>query len=246
MTVVSLEQRYAGHAPQALALAAQVPGGAYYAKWIVAVDHDVDPSNINQVLWAMATRCNPVDDIDILRNTWSTWLDPTQNPPAKRPYGSKALINACMDHRHITEFSRRTRVRRAVYDSVAARGGASRPPAVAAVAVKPYRQSARADGVVRFAGEAVAVAVAADAYHASDAAAAVDVEYEVLPAATDPERALEPGAPLVHAEWRDNVAATVTLGHGDVTAALARARLVVTRRLRFRRLTAPPLEAPAL
>ena len=121
MTVVSLEQRYAGHAPQALALAAQVPGGAYYAKWIVAVDHDVDPSNINQVLWAMATRCNPVDDIDILRNTWSTWLDPTQNPPAKRPYGSKALINACMDHRHITEFSRRTRVRRAVYDSVAAR-----------------------------------------------------------------------------------------------------------------------------
>jgi len=121
MTVVSLEQRYAGHAPQALALAAQVPGGAYYAKWIVAVDHDVDPSNINQVLWAMATRCNPVDDIDILRNTWSTWLDPTQNPPARRPYGSKALINACMDHRHLTEFSKRTRVRRAVYESVAAR-----------------------------------------------------------------------------------------------------------------------------
>src|SRR2546426_8298114 len=40
--------RYAGHAPQALALAAQVPGGAYYAKWIIAVDDDVDPSNINQ------------------------------------------------------------------------------------------------------------------------------------------------------------------------------------------------------
>src|SRR5438128_8974720 len=32
MTVVSLEQRYAGHAAQALALAAQCPGGAYYAK----------------------------------------------------------------------------------------------------------------------------------------------------------------------------------------------------------------------
>ncbi|PYM18704.1 MAG: hypothetical protein DMD78_27155 [Candidatus Rokuibacteriota bacterium] len=124
--------------------------------------------------------------------------------------------------------------------------GALPPPAVAAAAVKPYRQSALADGVVRFAGEAVAVAVAADAYHASDAAAAVDVEYEVLPAATDPERALEPGAPLVHAEWRDNVAATVTLGHGDVTAALARARLVVTRRLRCGRLTALPLEARAV
>jgi len=121
MTVVSLEQRYAGHAQQALALAAQVPGGAYYAKWIIAVDDDVDPSNINQVLWAMSTRCNPVEDIDILRQTWSTWLDPTQNPPEKRPYGSKALINACMEHRYIKQFSRRTKLRRSVYESVAAR-----------------------------------------------------------------------------------------------------------------------------
>jgi len=89
MTGVSLEQRYAGHAPQVLALAAQCPGGAYYSKWIIGVDEDVDPSDINQVLWAMATRCNPVEDIDILRQTWSTWLDPTQNPPEERPYGSK-------------------------------------------------------------------------------------------------------------------------------------------------------------
>ncbi|HEY7675546.1 MAG TPA: UbiD family decarboxylase, partial [Candidatus Methylomirabilis sp.] len=64
MTIVSLEQRYAGHAPQALALAAQCPGGAYYSKWIIAVDEDVDPSNMDQVVWALATRCNPVEDID--------------------------------------------------------------------------------------------------------------------------------------------------------------------------------------
>jgi len=123
MTVVALEQRYAGHAPQALALAAQVPGGAYFSKWIIAVDDDVDPSNVNQVLWAMSTRCNPVEDIDILRQTWSTWLDPTQNPPEERPYGSKALVNACMEHRHIKEFSKRTKVRRAVYETVTARWG---------------------------------------------------------------------------------------------------------------------------
>jgi len=121
MTIVSLEQRYAGHAPQVLALAAQVPGGAYYSKWIIAVDEDVDPSNMNQVLWAMTTRCSPVDDIDILRQTWSTWLDPTQNPPAERPYGSKALINACKEHRHLKEFSARTKLRRSVYESVANR-----------------------------------------------------------------------------------------------------------------------------
>jgi UbiD family decarboxylase len=121
MTVVSLEQRYAGHAPQVLALAAQVPGGAYFSKWIIAVDEDVDPSNMNQVVWAMSTRCNPAEDIDILRQTWSTWLDPTQNPPEERPYGSKALINACMEHRYIKQFSRRTKVRRSVYEQVAGR-----------------------------------------------------------------------------------------------------------------------------
>lgn len=136
MTVVSLEQRYAGHAAQALALAAQVPGGAYYTKWIIAVDEDVDPTDIDQVIWAMASRCNPIDDIDILRNTWSTWLDPTQNPPEKRPYGSKALINACKEHRHLPVFSKRTTLRKSMYEKVAARwkelGLPGRIPAVRA------------------------------------------------------------------------------------------------------------------
>lgn len=121
MTVISLEQRYAGHAAQALALAAQVPGGAYYTKWIIAVDEDVDPTDINQVIWAMSSRCNPIDDIDILRNTWSTWLDPTQNPPEKRPYGSKALINACKEHRYLPVFAKRTALRKEIYDQVSAR-----------------------------------------------------------------------------------------------------------------------------
>jgi len=119
MTVISLEQRYAGHAAQALALAAQVPGGAYYTKWIIAVDEDVDPTDINQVIWAMSSRCNPIEDIDILRNTWSTWLDPTQNPPEERPYGSKALINACKEHRYLPVFSKRTALRKEIYDQVA-------------------------------------------------------------------------------------------------------------------------------
>jgi 4-hydroxy-3-polyprenylbenzoate decarboxylase len=121
MTVISLEQRHAGHAAQALALAAQVPGGAYFTKWIIAVDDDIDPTDMDQVIWAMASRCSPLDDIDILRNTWSTWLDPTLNPPENRPYGSKALINACKEHRHLPVFARRTSLRRAVYEEIAAR-----------------------------------------------------------------------------------------------------------------------------
>ncbi len=121
MTVISVEQRYAGHAAQCLALAAQVPGGAYFTKWIIAVDEDIDPTDMDQVIWAMSSRCNPIEDIDVLRNTWSTWLDPTQNPPEERPYGSKALINACKEHRYLPVFSKRTTLRREMYDQVAER-----------------------------------------------------------------------------------------------------------------------------
>jgi 4-hydroxy-3-polyprenylbenzoate decarboxylase len=135
MSVVSLEQRYAGHAQQVLALTAQVPGGAYFSKWVIAVDHDVDPSNVDQVLWAMSTRSHPARDIDILRQTWSTSLDPAQNQMEQRPYGSKALINACMEHRYLKTFSRRTKLRRAVYDNVVSRwdqlGFSGKPPQIA-------------------------------------------------------------------------------------------------------------------
>ena len=132
MVVVALRQHYAGHAAQVLGLTAQCPAAAYYTKWIIAVDEDVDPTDFNDVMWALSTRCNPADDLDILRNTWSTGLDPSQFPPDARPYGSKVLINACKPHRHIKHFPSATLLRRAVYERVAARwtelGFAEPPP----------------------------------------------------------------------------------------------------------------------
>ncbi len=101
ITVVSIKQMYAGHAPQVMALAAQCTAGAYFGKYVIVVDDDVDPTNVHQVLWAMATRSRPAQSIDILRETWSTYLDPSLNPPEIRPWGSKGLINACMDYRFI-------------------------------------------------------------------------------------------------------------------------------------------------
>ena len=118
MVVVSLEQRYPGHASQVAALAAQCAGGGYYTKWIIIVDEDVDPTDLEQVIWAMSTRCSPTEDIDILRNTWSTYLDPTRNPPEERPYGSKALIKACKNFKYINTFSKRTFLRESVYKKV--------------------------------------------------------------------------------------------------------------------------------
>jgi 4-hydroxy-3-polyprenylbenzoate decarboxylase len=121
MVVVAMQQQYAGHAAQVLALTAQCPAAAYYTKWIVAVDDDVDPTDFNDVMWALSTRCNPSDDLDILRNTWSTGLDPSQFPPEARPYGSKVLINACKPHKHIRQFPQATLLRQTVYERAAAR-----------------------------------------------------------------------------------------------------------------------------
>jgi aerobic carbon-monoxide dehydrogenase large subunit len=120
------------------------------------------------------------------------------------------------------------------------------PPVVPAVSVKPYRQSALAQGVTRFAGEPVAVVVADDAYRAADAAEAVHVEYELLPAVLDPELAALPGAACVHGPWETNVAAAVALEAGDVDAVLGSAPVVVTRRFRCGRVSALPLEPRAV
>ena len=131
IVVVSMQQQYPGHAAQVLALTAQCPAAAYYTKWIIAVDDDVDPTDFNDVLWALSTRFNPSDDLDVLRNTWSTGLDPSQYPPEIRPYGSKVLINACKPHRYIRQFPAATRLRAETYERVTARWaelGFTQPP----------------------------------------------------------------------------------------------------------------------
>ncbi len=120
LVVVSLRQMYPGHASQALSLTAHCPAATYYTKWIVAVDDDIDPSNFDEVLWALSTRCNPADDIDVLRNTMSFRADPSLAPEAK-PYGSKALINACTPYKHLNSAPVRTALRESVYRNAAKR-----------------------------------------------------------------------------------------------------------------------------
>ncbi len=121
MNIVSIEQRFAGHAAQVLALAAQCTGAAYFSKYIVVVDDDVDPSDLARVMWAMVTRSRPAQSIDILRETWSTYLDPSLNPPEIRPWGSKCLINACMEFKYLKQFAKRLKLSRPVYEQVARR-----------------------------------------------------------------------------------------------------------------------------
>ncbi len=61
-------------------------------------------------------------------------------------------------------------------------------------------QAVLATDKVRFQGQEVACVIATDPYVAHDAAALIEVDYEVLPAVVDPKKALDPGAPLIRDE----------------------------------------------
>ncbi len=82
----------------------------------------------------------------------------------------------------------------------------------------------------RYQGDAVAVVIADTPARARDAAELVEVDYEPLPAVADVEKALEPGAPLVHADLGTNQCYVWKLDSGDVQAAIDSADVVVTRR----------------
>ena len=116
------------------------------------------------------------------------------------------------------------------------------PPFIPSPNLRRYPHPAIAREVARHAGEAVAVVLADDRYRAADAALAVSVRYEVLPAAVDIDAALAPGAPRVFAEWPDNVAGPSRGEVGSVEAGFAEAQVVVEARLTFPRVAPVPLE----
>ncbi len=97
LLTIAIEQRYAGHATQVGHVASQCHVGAYAGKYVVVVDDDIDVSNLEEVVWAMITRSDPATSIDIIRNAWSTPLDP-RIPPEDRAKGqltnSRAIIDA--------------------------------------------------------------------------------------------------------------------------------------------------------
>jgi len=100
--VISIKQAYAGHARQAGHLAAACQSGSYLGRFVVVVDDDIDPSNLDQVLWAMCTRCDPVEDIDFIKRAWSGPLDPRL--PKGRTASSRAIIDACRPFEMLGEF----------------------------------------------------------------------------------------------------------------------------------------------
>lgn len=95
---------------------------------------------------------------------------------------------------------------------------------------------------VRFVGDPVAVVVAASLPEAVDAATMVDVEYEKLPAVTNPEAAVQDGAPQLYDDVLNNTAFIWKAGGDGVDQAFAKAEVIVSQRLVNSRLQPTPLE----
>ena len=103
--VVSIAQRFGGHSRQAGYIAAQCQAAAYMNRFVIVVDDDVDPMNLDEVMWAVSTRCDPGEDIEIMRKSWGSKVDPLVKDPTV-PLMSRALIDACRPYEKLASFPR--------------------------------------------------------------------------------------------------------------------------------------------
>ncbi|MBI2953385.1 MAG: UbiD family decarboxylase [Chloroflexi bacterium] len=114
MIIVSVKQRYAGHAKQVGLLIAGCrhgDSGSNMTKYVIVVDDDIDPTNVQDVMWALCTRTDPAQDIDIVRRTWSSSLDPMIPRPAKGFFNSRAIIDACKPFEWLDRFPKEIAIR---------------------------------------------------------------------------------------------------------------------------------------
>jgi 4-hydroxy-3-polyprenylbenzoate decarboxylase len=93
MTVLSIKQRYPGHARQAALIASQCRSGAYLGRYVIVVDEDIDITNSEEVIWAISSRSDPAESIELLRRCWSGPLDP-RIAAADKGFSSRAIIDA--------------------------------------------------------------------------------------------------------------------------------------------------------
>ncbi len=108
--------------------------------------------------------------------------------------------------------------------------------------VKPLPMPVLADGSVFWAGQPVAAVLAESRYIAEDALETIKVDYEPLPVVVNPEEAVSPGAPVIHASLGDNVAASFVVESGDAEAALSGAAHVFTGRFKVGRQASNAME----
>ena len=116
--MLSIKQRYPGHARQAGLIASQCRSGAYLGRYVVVVDEDIDITNSEEFLWALSSRSDPVESIEILRRAWSGPLDP-RIPRDRVGHSSRAVIDATRPYEWREKFPKVSGASRELKDKVA-------------------------------------------------------------------------------------------------------------------------------
>ena len=75
MAVISIDKRYPGQARRVMMALWGMLAQFSYTKMIIVVDGDIDPSNWDDIAWALATRMDPGRDVMVLENTPMDYLD---------------------------------------------------------------------------------------------------------------------------------------------------------------------------
>jgi len=116
------------------------------------------------------------------------------------------------------------------------------PPPLEQVVYHTRTQGPLVKDKIRHVGEPIAFVVAESRAIAEDALDDIVVDYEPLPVAADLLTAAAPGAPRVHDDLPDNVAAQLRQTKGDYAVAAKRAALIIKRRFRYDRGCSSPIE----
>jgi 4-hydroxy-3-polyprenylbenzoate decarboxylase len=101
--IVSIKQSYPGHATEVGHIASQTRAGAYLGRYVVVVDDDIDAYDMDDVMWAVCTRSEPVE-MDLIKRAWSGPLDPKIRKPTDSYHNSRGIIYAVKPYEWYGDF----------------------------------------------------------------------------------------------------------------------------------------------
>ncbi len=101
-SVISIDQKYPGHATQTGIVASQCGGGIRNGRFVVVVDDDINPSDIQDVVWTVCTRCDPARAFQMVRRSFSSPLDTGVLPG--EVHNSRMIIDACKPYERLHSF----------------------------------------------------------------------------------------------------------------------------------------------
>ena len=106
VTVISIKQQYGGQAKQAAVVGSACRAGTYGGRVVIIVDDDIDITNAQEVLWAVAFRTR-AEDVDVIRGLWTSPADPMMNEADRNKNNltsGRLIINACRPWDRIKDF----------------------------------------------------------------------------------------------------------------------------------------------